>query len=1016
MKLISFTHRIAGRLMWLFLLVLSGWTATAQTVSGVITDEATGDPLIGVTVLEEGTTNGTVSDADGSYSLALGKSPATLVFSFVGYSTQRIAYIGQSPLNLAMSLGSDLEEVVVTALGISRQKKALSYAAQGVSTKELQQARSTNVLNSLSGKVAGISVTTSGEGVGGGSKVLLRGNRSISGSSQPLYIVDGIVMNGDIRNISPDDIEDISVLKGANAAALYGSRANNGAIIITTKSGKGARNGVTTSLNLTFQAESPIHLLEFQNEYGQGSAGNYAAAATTSWGPKMTGQSVAHWSNDPNYSLFGQTYALEGQPDNIKDFFQTGHTLATNLGVNIKNDKTNTYMSYTYTDAGGIIPKNKLGSHNLGLRVTSKLLPKLTSDMKVNYIRDEFSNILSQGEGYDNPLRYLYILPRNIRTEDIEHYEFINASGQNRQHYWLPRFNGGGNPYWTINNILQPSLRERVTGLVSLRYEIAKGLSILGRSALDRVNQFTDFTRKTDSYTVAQGGSYSKTFNFGYEWNSDVLLNFNKNITDNISLDLNAGGNIRKTKFDQVNGSGVNFNIENLFALGNTADPRPSESYSEKDVHSVYGFGSLGFFNSIFLEFSGRNDWSSTLPAANRSYFYPSFGLTAVITDLMKLPTAISFLKLRGSWAEVGNDTNPYQLARRASVFNGTVSLSPTLPNADLRPETTQSTEIGFDARFLENKIRLDFTYYKTNTFDQLFAVSTPVASGITSRFLNGADVQNKGIEIVLGATVLNKSDFNWDINFNFAKNTSLVLDLAEGLTQLNQGTDFIRSYIIEKGQPFGAIYTRGFQRDAQGRVIVGADGIPLITAGINTNVANFNPDWLGGINNAFSYKNWNLSFLIDIRQGGSVTAFSEAILAGDGFLDYTVPGREGGVVFGKDIFPDEEAVTQDGSANTIAVSSEKFWNKVGGRNAPTGEAFIRDASNVRLRELILGYSIPKYKARISLVGRNLFFISNKAKYIDPEITVGTGNDGEGREAFSLPTTRSLGLSLNVEF
>lgn len=1001
------------------LMVLFGSAYTmAQTVTGTITSND-GEPLIGVNILEVGTTNGTVSDIDGTYSIELSTSNPSLQISYTGFTSQTISVGGRSVVDVTLSPGVQLDEVVVTALGISREKKALSYSAQGVSSQEMKQARSPNVLNTLSGKVAGISITGSGQGVGGDSKVILRGNRSISGSSEPLYVVDGIIMNGDISNISPDDIQEISVLKSANAAALYGSRASNGAIVVTTKSGQGAPNGVTTSLGITFQAETPIHLLKFQNEYGQGSAGAYSPVATTSWGPKMTGQSVPHWSIDPNYPSFGQNYALEGQPDNIKDFFRTGHTLATNLGVNIKSDKTNTYFSYTYTDAGGIIPSNDYNSHNLSLRVTSEIISRLTADMKVNYIRDDFNNILVGGESYDNPLRYLYILPRNIRTEDVAHYEFINSSGQLRQHYWIPRFNGGGNPYWTINNgALAPSLRERVNGLVSLKYQITDDISILGRSALDRVNNFSEFFQNVDTYTRAQGGGYSKTFNYGYEWNSDFLVNFNKGISSNISLDLNVGGNIRKSKFDQLGGSGVNFNIENLFALGNTADPRPNESFSEREVQSVYGFGSIGFFNALYLEFSGRNDWSSTLPAANRSYFYPSFGLTAVLSDLITLPDFFSFLKLRGSWAEVGSDTNPYQLARRASVFNGTVSLSSTLPNANLLPETTQSTEFGFDARFLNNRVRLDFTYYKTNTFDQLFSIATPVASGIAARFLNGADIQNSGVELILGGTPVSNGNFTWDIDFNFAKNTSEVLELAEGLTTLNLGstTGFMTEYRVTVGEPFGQIYSRGFQRDNQGRVLVDADGLPLVTAGLSTPVANYNPDWLGGINNAFTYGNWNMSFLIDIRQGGTFTSNSDAILAGDGFLDYTLQGREGGLVFGQDVFSGETAVLADGTPNTVATNAEKLWNRLGGRNAPTGEAFVRDASNVRLREFILGYRIPQLKARISLVGRNLFFISNKAEYVDPEILVNAGRVSDGQEGFSLPTTRSFGLNLNVDF
>lgn len=1003
----------------LFLLVFYGYAASvAQTVTGTITSTS-GEPLLGVNILEVGTSNGTVSDVDGKYSIDLTAPNASLQISYTGYEPVNIPVNGRSVVDVILSEGVDLNEVLVTALGISREKKALSYSAQGVSSQEMKQARSPNVLNTLSGKVAGLSITGSGQGVGGDSKVILRGNRSISGTSEPLYIVDGIVMNGDISNLSPDDIQEITVLKGANAAALYGSRANNGAIVVTTRSGLGAPNGVTTSFGITYQTETPIHLLKFQNEYGQGSAGAYSPVATTSWGPKMTGQQVDHWTNDPTDPLYGQKYALEGQPDNIRDFFRTGQNISTNLGINIKNDKSNTFLSYTYTDAGGIVPTNDYKSHNLGLRVNSEIAPGLTSDMKVNYIRDNFENVLVGGESYDNPLRYLYILPRNIRTEDIKQYEFTNAAGQLRQHYWIPRFNGGGNPYWTIHNgSVRPNLRERVTGLVSLKYQITKDLSIMGRSALDRINNFSEFFRKVDTYTTAQGGGYTKTFDYGYEWNSDFLLNFSRHLTDNISLDLSAGGNLRKSKFDQLSGAGVNFNIENLFALGNTADPRPGESYAEKEVQSIYGFGSLGFFNGLYVEFSGRNDWSSTLPANNRSYFYPSFGVTAILSDLFTLPKAVSLLKLRGSWAEVGSDTDPYRLARGASVFNGTVSLSATLPNADLLPETTQSTEIGLDSRFLDNKLRLDFTYYKTNTFDQLFAISTPVASGIASRFLNGADIQNRGIEFILGATPVSTGKFSWDIDFNFAKNESEVLELAEGIATLNLGstTGFMTEYRVTVGEPFGEIYSRGFQRDAQKRVLVTADGLPLVTAGLSVPVANYNPDWLGGINNAFTYGNWNLSFLIDIRQGGTFTSNSDAILAGDGFLEYTLQGREGGIVFGKDVFPDLTVVTEDGSPNTTATNAEQLWNILGGRNAPTGEAFVRDASNVRLREFILGYRVPKWKARISLVGRNLFFISNKAEYVDPEIMVNAGRVSDGQEGFSLPTTRSFGLSLNVDF
>ena len=986
-------------------------------VTGTISN-TDGEALIGANIsLQNDPGSGTITDFDGNYALEVPDENAVLVVSYTGYQSQVIEVDGRSVIDVVLSSGVELSELVVTALGVSRERKSLTYSAQNVATEELAQARSINITNSLSGKVAGLSVTPSGAGVGASSKVLLRGNRSISGSSQPLYVVDGIILNGDIANISPDDIQEITVLKGANAAALYGSRASNGAIIVTTKSGLGAPNGVTTSANLTFQSSTPIHLLKTQSEYAQGSAGNYAPAATTSWGPRMTGQQVEHWSNDPNYLqevYGGSTYALEPQPNNIKDFFQTGYEMAANLSTTIKNDQSSTYLSYTYTDARGIVPQNNLSSHNLNARFNTELLDGLNLDAKVNYIRDDFEDVLAQGEGFDNPVRYLYKVPPNIRTQDLEHYQFVNESGQTVQHYWLPRFNGGGNPYWTINNVKNPNLAERVIGMVSLKYNLTDNISIMGRSALDRRSNFGEFFRHNDTYTTGNNGTYSKNFNYSYEWNSDVLLNYNRNITSDITLDFNLGANNRQYKFDQLTGSGDNFQIANLFALSNAADPRPGEGYSVKEVQSVYGFMELGFFDGLFLDLSARNDWSSTLPANNRSYFYPSVGMTAVLSDLMTMPSFIDFLKIRGSWAEVGSDTDPYRLSRIASINFGTIVLSSTLPATNLKPESTRSIEFGLASRLFNNNLRLDLTWYKSNTFDQLFTTPIPPASGATSIFQNGADIQNKGIEAMVGITPVTSGDFTWDLNFNFATNTSEVLEIAEGFDQLNLGGGFIRDYLLQVGQPFGTVVSRGFVRDEQNRIIVDVNGLPMITPGKTVPVANYSPDWLGGIRNSFTYKDFNFSFLIDIRQGGTTISFTEAIIASDGLMDYTTIGRESGIVFGEDIFAGEEVVTEDGVANTIVVDPEIYYNHVGGRNTPVGEAFVKDASNVRMREIVLGYNFPGNKISLSMVGRNLFFLTNKAEYFDPEIMVGTANSAEGREAFAPPTVRNFGLSLRI--
>lgn len=997
-------------------------------IRGKVSDSK-GESLIGVSVIVKGTTTGTSTDIEGNFSINA-PADAILVFKYIGYVALEVPVNGQSMMDVKLRQDMQaLSEVVVTALGIQRNKKSLSYAAQNITTSELTQARTTNLLEGLGGKVAGLSITNSGSGVGAASKVLLRGNRSISGSSQPLYIVDGITLNGDISNLSPDDIESLSVLKGANAAALYGSRANNGAIIVVTKSGKGAARGVTSNVGFTFNGNDPIILTKYQNQYGQGSGGVYSPSSVTSWGPKFDGQQVAHWSNDPNYitnQLGGiTTYAYAPQPDNIKDFFQLGRSFATNLSVNINSEKSNVALGYTHTDASGIVQGNNLGSHNLSMRMVSDLNNRLKLDSKINYIRQDFKNVLFTGESFGNPMRYLYQIPRNIRTQDLQHYEFANASGQIKQHFYSPNFNGAGNPYWTRNNVENPLDLERVLGMLSLSYKISDHWSIQGRSALDRSNSMAETRQHNDTYVVAANGAYSRVNSNSFEWNTDALLTFSKDLSKSFKINLNAGANNRVYKANALGGAGSNFQIQNLFSLANTLDPRPTETYERhKEVQSIYGFGDLSYKDAIFLNITGRNDWSSTLPSNNRSYFYPSVGLSAILTDLIELPKFFTYAKLRGSYAEVGNDTDPYNLSRTASINNGTISLSSVLPNANLRPESTHSTEFGLELRMLEGKLRFDATAYKTNTFDQLFASPVPVGSGVSSIFQNGADIQNKGFEASLGTSLFSERAFSWDIDLNFSKNKSTVLEIAEGFDQLSQASDYIRIYKLVKGQPFGDIYSRGYVRDAQGRVIVSANGLPQITTGQDVKVANFNPDWLAGLNNSFRYKNFNLSTLIDVRKGGSFISFTEAIESGVGVLDYTEQGRDGSLVFGGNVFANETAVTESGTANTINVSSERLWNHLGGVGAPVGESFVRDATNIRLREVILGYQLPSEllgktpfkSARFSLVGRNLFFFYNKSEYVDPEMVTDVTNSSEGRESLSLPTTRSFGVSLNFGF
>lgn len=1025
--------------MLLFLvLVLGAYPLLAQskTLSGTVTDATDGSPLPGVNVLVQGTTNGTQTDFDGNYTINA-EEGGVLVFSYLGMSTQSITIGSSNTIDVSMvEDASQLDEVVVTALGVKRQKKSLTYATQGVDPEGIDEARpQQNLVNSLQGKVAGLSIQTSGNGVSGSSKVVLRGNRSIAGSSQVLYIVDGVPLGGDISDISPDDVASINVLKGANAAALYGARANNGAIIITTKAG--TTDGLSVNISSTITAQTGNILFDYQNEFGQGSLGSYIGPdgplteATGSWGGRLDGSTVVGWQ--PGNPI---SYAYSPQPDNVNDFMQTGFNLANNLSIRGGTEKMRTFFGYTHELRNGIVPDNDLKRHNVNLKIDNTLLDgKLELSTKLNYIRSDVSNLLDTGESFSNPWRHAYRLPRNIRTQDAEVYQYKDSGGNILQNYWRPGDNGGANPYWTINKNLKDIVTNRIIGYTSLKYNFTDNLNLLIRTALDQTSESREDRLHNDSYIIADNGNYITRNASAYEWNSDFLLSYNKQLSDDLSFNLNFGGNNRQTSSKFVRTDNGGLNAANIFAISNAQILTATQDFAQREVNSLYGFGQLGYKDAIFLDLTYRSDWSSTLPPENRRFDYYSAGLSAVVSDLVTMPDFLSYLKLRGSYAEVGNDTAPFQLTQVADLrAGGFIQLGTVLPNPDLKPERTKSLEFGFDARFFENRLGLDFTYYKTNSIDQLFEQQVPQGSGVTTRFINGADVENKGIEVILTGTPINTPDFNWNITVNYSRYKGTVLSLADGLETLNLGGDFFRRFELNVGEEWGNVYSRGFLRNEQGQVIVQSDGLPAVTQGQTELVANYNPDWLGGISNSFNYKNFSFSFLIDMRKGGEVGSLTNAILASDGALEKTLQGRDGSLVFGTNIFPELDVVNEDGTPNTTAVSAELFWGQIGGRNSPVGEAFVEDATNIRLREMTLGYSLPASvlgngpfkSAKISLVGRNLFFFKNNASF-DPEVITSAGSNlgqsdpravtrADGFESFSPPSTRSLGLNVKFGF
>ena len=1029
---------IQNVLKLLFVFCLFGFQfAQAQTtVKGTVTDAKSGIPLPGANIVVKGTTNGVSTDMDGKYSISVPNQSATLVFSFMGSVTKEIVVGSSTTVNMSLTEDAEqLGEVVVTALGIKREKKAITYSAQNVNVDEISQARSLNVANSLSGKVAGLNFSTTSNGVGSSSRITLRGNRSLNGNNQPLYVIDGVpISNGTttgnpdidtggttqpdgISNINPEDIASMTVLKGPSAAALYGNRASNGVILITTKSGKAGKTSVSLSSN--FMASSAYNLTNFQNEYGQGDQGVYNPISVSSWGGRLNGSQVSAWqlARNPNYAGPATT-SYSAQPDNVIDFYKTGYNFANTVSVTTGNEKAQGYFSYTNTQAEGIVGGNALDRHNLNLRLTSKLSDKFSLDVKTNYIVQNIDNLLRTGE--ESIGTSAYLLPRSIKFNEYRDFEYTDAAGQLQQNYFIDEAGSpGGNPYWSaLRDDSREDKRNRFIGLASLKYDITSALSLQVRAGLDQMTNNAVRNRYATRAFNNNLGSYTESYEKVSEFNTDALLSYKQTFGD-FTVGLNAGANMLKQESSGLTSGGV-LSKRNYFSLINVATVGSTSTASEKQVNSVYGFTQIGFKNYLFLDVTARNDWSSALPSQNRSFFYPSVGLSAVISDMVTLPEAFSFAKVRASYAKVGNDTDPYQTSSQLSYIGGNGGMlysQTTAANPNLKPEMSSSSEFGAEVKFLKNRLGLDFTYFQTKTSDQIFYINTPESSSKSRAVLNGGDIENKGIELTLTATPVQTENFSWDVMANYASYKSKITSIYDNREELVIGEGrLVRSKVI-KGGEYGDLYIKGFQRTDDGQLIVNSAGIPLATDDFSVRAGNFNPDWTAGLKNNFRYKDFNLSFLVDFRIGGEVISYTQARQAGLGVSDITLAGREGGIVV--------PGVVASGSTfvpNTTSITAEQYWTAIGQRT-PVAEPFIYDATNIRLRELVFGYSLPKQMLQktglssidFSIVGRNLFFFLNEAKYFDPEAGAGTGNL-QGIESFNIPSTREYGVNVRFGF
>lgn len=935
-----------------------------------------------------------------------------------------------SILMLGKCLGIQAQSVLIdptesdtihTALGIERDQLSLPYSATTIEVSPLTKARELNLINSLSGKIPGISIVRSSSGLAAPSRVILRGNRSFSGNNQPLYILDGIPIADIPSELNPDDIAEVTVLRGANAAALYGSRGQNGAILIETKTGQ---TGQSVSFGTRYMFTSPILRTDLQQEYGQGYGGVYDERTELAWGAKLNGEEVPHWSPSPELS--GTTYPYKAWYP-IMNFFQDGHELSTHLSVSGGNAQTRSYFSYTFGDAAGVVPTNELQRHNLHLRITHRFGKKLTFDAKATYIHQIINNKLREGTGFDNPMRHVYRLPPNIRPEDIRSFEYLDEQENVRQHFWRPGSNGGANPYWTIHRNLNEHKTDRGLAMLKLTYQFVPRFDLIVRSGLDRRLHNQEERYYNDTYIIAYFGRFGVERHQGLEWNSDVLLHWQQNIRKTFSINLSGGAN---TRVERNSGffanTGDKLTIPNVFSLSNTQQVITGQiTGNNRTVYSIYGTANMDWKKTVYLDITGRNDWSSALRSAKRSFFYPSVGLSTNLLKFFKFNETISQGWFRASWAQTGNEFAPFQTERKflhnPGGSNGFLSPAILLPDNDLRPEQTRSLELGTNWSFVDNRINLDLTWYQSISRYQLFTSPLPIGAGAEEILTNGGAVRNRGIEMMLNLSMVKREIFQWNLIFQFGKNRNLVLEAGPYNADIVLGSaSAFAKFIIEEDEPMGQIYSRGFLRDPIGRPIVWSNGTPMITSGLTVPVANFSPDWLGGMTHQFTYKQLSLQLLIDIRKGGTLLPVTNLIAAQSGLTNRTLTGRNGEMIFGHNIFEDENAIREDATRNTVKVSAQTLWLGLGGCCAPVGEAFTEDATNIRLRELIFSWEIPVGKEKdarflsLSLVGRNVFFLMKKAVGIDPEMMLGTGNGREGYEAFAPPTARSLGVSVEV--
>lgn len=1020
------------------------------TVKGTVTSAEEGVPLSGVSVMVQNTITGTVTDVQGKYSLNIPSGKSILVFSYTGRATYTVSVNNKSVLDIKMGLDNNqLAEVVVTAIGIERKTKALGYTVQVVDGQKLAEAREPNVVNSLKGRVAGVHVNPSSGGPSGSSFVVIRGSSSLTGNNQPLYVVDGVPIDnqtlgvpsifgaqrdfGDgIGNINPDDVENISVLKGPAAASLYGARGAHGVILITSKKGKAGKMNVDFNSNATFEGLNSIPT--FQNTWGGGYDDDYGVFDNVvingqpasswpgwlidNWGGKFDGRKMAvgTW---PELGVVPYTPQSE---NNFKNFYRTGTTLTNTVSVSGGTDKATFRLSVSDMRNKGIVPNNQLDRQTVNMLVSFKISDRLTVESKISYIGQHEVNPPETGGGGRSATVALNRIPLFISLDWLKTYKRANGT--------MINYKSGtpNNPYWLMNEVIADGTRDRIIGYVLAKYKFTDWLTLQARTGTDFYKD-TRFSRiGINTPGVTQGQLQNDEFNVKEE-NSDILLTASGNLSKNVTGSFSAGANHLNREQARLGVTGSGFNIPNLYHISNAKLVTASYFPSQRQMNSAYFTAQTGYKNYFFLDVTGRNDWSSTLGLNNQSFFYPSVSSGFVFTDALSLNSPIlSFGKIRASYAEAGNDASPYLTTAgynlSSSNFNGQpfAYVSSSIPLTDLKNELTRSYEFGAELRFFKNRLGIDFTYYTAKTIDQITPVQISVATGFGTRLINAGEIQNKGIEIFVNGTPVKSKNFRWDVTLNFSRNKSKVVSLAPGLATLIL-LDTYNAVTIQArpGEPYGNIVGRPFMRNTNGDIVLTAQGV-WQPGPQQVILGNIQPDWLGGVTNTFTYKGFAVSALLDIRKGGQVWSLSKYNQMAGGTGKFTENRTN--------LIADGVILQSDGKyKKSDKVLPAQSYYAVQGPWSGIGESMVINADYVSLREASISYNIgsssmlkrtPFKTAKLSIVGRNLLYLYRDPQFktmgVSPETAFNTTAAAQGVEAVGIPTTRSIGFNLSFSF